>query len=149
MDLQPKQFPIRQNSGIYVVLNTDDVVHSVSGLSATGGVIRNNKGEWILGYNCCLGKCFAATVELWGLLDGLFIIQKQGYNKEVQQVLASEETWSLTYVPRETNRVADALTKMALSSVYSLRIFEVPPIRIKEILQEDNFVDNSLINHPM
>ncbi|MBA0637780.1 hypothetical protein Godav_005178, partial [Gossypium davidsonii] len=83
MDLQPKQFPIRQNSGIYVVLNTDDVVHSVSGLSATGGVIRNNKGEWILGYNCCLGKCFAATVELWGLLDGLFIIQKQGYNKVI------------------------------------------------------------------
>ncbi|MBA0762945.1 hypothetical protein Gotri_012487, partial [Gossypium trilobum] len=34
---------------------------------------------------------------------------------------------------------------MAMSSVDSLRIFEVPPIRIKEILQEDNFVDNSLM----
>ncbi|MBA0826112.1 hypothetical protein Goarm_010998, partial [Gossypium armourianum] len=141
------------------------------------GVIRNNKGEWILGYNRCLGKCSAATVELWGLLDGLFIVQKQGYNeviirsnslenviyiseskfggsknvliRKIQQVLASEESWSLTYVPRETNRVADALTKMALSSVYSLRKFEVPPIKIKEILEEDNFVDNSLMNHPM
>ncbi|MBA0820337.1 hypothetical protein Gohar_021933, partial [Gossypium harknessii] len=145
----PKRFPIRQNSGIYVVLNTDDVVHSVSSLSAAGG----------------------------GLLDGLFIVQKQGYNeviirsdnlenviyiseskfggsknaliRRIQQVLASEESWSLTYVPGETNWVADALTKMALSSVYSLRIFEVPPIKIKEILEEDYFVDNSLMNHPM
>ncbi|MBA0748199.1 hypothetical protein Gogos_005046 [Gossypium gossypioides] len=113
MDLQPKQFPIRQNSGMYVVLNTDGAVHSVSSLFAAGGVIRNNKGEWILGYNRFLEKCFVATTELWGLLDGLLIVQKQGYN--------------------ETNRVADALAKMALSSGDSLRIFEVSPIRIKEI----------------
>ncbi|MBA0553744.1 hypothetical protein Golob_012895, partial [Gossypium lobatum] len=59
---------------------------------------------------------------------------KNALIKRIQQVLASEESWSLTYVPRETNRVADALTKMALSTVDSLRIFEVPPIRIKEIL---------------
>ncbi|MBA0868542.1 hypothetical protein Goshw_015355 [Gossypium schwendimanii] len=53
----------------------------MSGLSAVGGVLRNNKGEWILGYNRFLGKCFAATAELWDLLDGLFIVQKQGYNE--------------------------------------------------------------------
>ncbi|MBA0811238.1 hypothetical protein Gohar_003160 [Gossypium harknessii] len=134
---------------MYVVLNTDGVVHSVLGLSAAGG----------------------------GLLDGLLIVQKQGYNeaiirsdnlknviytseskssgsknaliRRIQQVLASEESWSLTYVPRETNRVADALAKMALLSGDFLRIFEVSPIRIKEILQEDNFVDNFLMNHPM
>ncbi|MBA0612890.1 hypothetical protein Godav_013436 [Gossypium davidsonii] len=35
-----------------VFLNTDGAVHSVSGFSAAGGVIRNSEGKWILGYNC-------------------------------------------------------------------------------------------------
>ncbi|PPR89128.1 hypothetical protein GOBAR_AA31559 [Gossypium barbadense] len=53
------------------------------------------------------------------------------------------------FANRETNWVADALAKMALSSGNSLRIFESPPIRIKDILQEDKFVDNSLMNRPL
>ncbi|KAH1057553.1 hypothetical protein J1N35_035618 [Gossypium stocksii] len=122
--------------------------------SAASGVIRNSKREWILGYNCFLGKCLIATAELWGLLDGLLILQKQGYNdviirsdnlenvifvsestsgssknspiRRIQQILAFEESWYLTYVPRETNRVVDALAKLALLSDQSLNIFEDP-----------------------
>ncbi|KAH1033471.1 hypothetical protein J1N35_045645 [Gossypium stocksii] len=147
---QPEQIPRYQKSGMYVFLNTDGAVHSVSGLSAA---------------------------ELWGLLDGLLIAQKQGYNeviirldnlenvisirdsqssvssnvliRRIQQVLASEEFWSLTYVPSESNQVADALAKMALSRVEYLRIFESPPNRIKEILQEENFIDYPHLNYSM
>ncbi|KAK5817682.1 hypothetical protein PVK06_022610 [Gossypium arboreum] len=117
------------------------------------------------------------NAELWSLLDGLLIAQKQGYNKviihsdnlenviliceskvvvsknalikRIQQILASEENWCLNYVPREINRVADALAKMALSSGNSLRIIESPPFRIKDILKEENFIDNSLMICPM
>ncbi|KAK5772935.1 hypothetical protein PVK06_049237 [Gossypium arboreum] len=130
---------------MYVVLNTDGVVHSVSDLSAVGGVLRNNKREWILGFNCFLGKCSVTTVELWGLLDGLLIVQKQGYNKVIirsdnlenviliceskaegskntlikrmQQILTLKRNWFLNFVPRETNWVADALAKMAYQVV--------------------------------
>ncbi|KAK5771808.1 hypothetical protein PVK06_048052 [Gossypium arboreum] len=144
MGSQPIQHSFQQNPGMYVFLNTDGAVHSVSGLSAVGGVLRNNKGEWILGFNCFLGKCSPVNVELWGLLDGLRIAQKQGYNKviirldnlenfilvceskavvsknplikRIQQILASKDHWHLNYIPRETNWVADALAKMALSS---------------------------------
>lgn len=66
-------------------LNTDGVVHSVSSLFAAGGVIRNEKGNWIMGYNCFLGKCTVSVAELWGILDGLFLLQKQGYNKVIIQ----------------------------------------------------------------
>ncbi|KAH1048763.1 hypothetical protein J1N35_039547 [Gossypium stocksii] len=118
-----------------------------------------------------------ATAELCGLLDELIIVQKQSYNeviirsdnlenvisiyegkhggskcaliRRIQFILASEKNWFLTYAPRESNRVADALAKMALSSLDSLRIFEAPPLRIKEVLQEDSFADSSLINHSM
>lgn len=153
---QPKQFSAYHNSGTCVFLNTDGAVHPVSGLSAAGGVIRDNKGEWILGYNRFLGECSIATAELWGVLDGLLILQKQGYDeviiqsdnienvisindnkmgdsknsliRRIQQVLAFEKKWSLNYAPRDTNRVADALAKRALSSSESLNIIEDPPV---------------------
>ncbi|MBA0788548.1 hypothetical protein Gotri_026056 [Gossypium trilobum] len=66
-------------------LNTDDVVHSGSSLSAASGVIRDGKGNWILGYNRYLGKCSTFFVELWGILDSLNLLQKQGYNEVIIQ----------------------------------------------------------------
>ncbi|KAK5771936.1 hypothetical protein PVK06_048192 [Gossypium arboreum] len=113
------------------------------------------------------------TITQEGLLDGLFFLQKQGYDKviihtdnlenvifisdskhggpknspirRIQQILAFEENLSLNYVPRETNRVADALAKMALSSAESLNLFEDPPLEIKEIFKNENSLDNLLM----
>ncbi|KAK5838704.1 hypothetical protein PVK06_007439 [Gossypium arboreum] len=60
----PKQSTVPQNSGRCFYLYTDDVVHFVSGFSTAGGVIRDDKGKWILGYNRHLGKYTAAVAEL-------------------------------------------------------------------------------------
>ncbi|MBA0737068.1 hypothetical protein Gogos_010548, partial [Gossypium gossypioides] len=87
------------------------------------GVIRDGKGNWILGYNHFLGKRSVIVAKLWGILDGLLLLQKQGYNeviiqsdnleiivsisdsniegpnatliRRIQQILANEEKWSL------------------------------------------------------
>ncbi|KAH1090748.1 hypothetical protein J1N35_018005 [Gossypium stocksii] len=129
------------------------------------------------GYNRFLGDCSAATAKLWDLLDGLLILQKQGYDKaiirsdnlenvisindsksgvsnnslikRIQQILALEDNWSLIYVPRETNCVADALAKMTQPNDETLRIYEEPPLKIKENLKEDRFVDSFTLNHPI
>ncbi|MBA0619102.1 hypothetical protein Godav_028340, partial [Gossypium davidsonii] len=134
------------------------------------GVIRDGKGKWILGYNRFLGKYSVAVAELWGILDGLLLLQKQGYDevtvqldnlenvisicesklggpknsliRRIQQILAFEEKWLLIYVPRETNRAADALAKMGLLSGETLHMFEDPPLEIKEISKDDNTFDN-------
>ncbi|KAK5831685.1 hypothetical protein PVK06_015483 [Gossypium arboreum] len=126
----------------------------------SGGVIRNSKGEWIL------GECSITTAELWGVLNGLPILQKQGYDeviiqsdnlenvisindskmgdsqnsliRRIQQILAFEEKWSLNYALRVTNQVVDALAKRAPSSAESLNIIEDPPLEIKKILKNDN-----------
>ncbi|MBA0801394.1 hypothetical protein Gohar_011762, partial [Gossypium harknessii] len=74
---------------------------------------------------------------------------KNSLIRRIQQILAFKENWSLNYVPRETNRVADALAKMALSSVESLHIFEDPPLEIKEILKDDNSFDNLFMIYSM
>ncbi|MBA0805022.1 hypothetical protein Gohar_004567, partial [Gossypium harknessii] len=65
LDSRLKQTLVYQKSSICVYLNTDSVVHSVSGLSAAGGVIRDGKRKWILGYNHFLEKCSVAVAKLW------------------------------------------------------------------------------------
>ncbi|MBA0815541.1 hypothetical protein Gohar_000305, partial [Gossypium harknessii] len=67
---------------------------------------------------------------------------KSSLIRRIQQILTFEEKWSLNYVLRETNRVADALAKMVLLSDEALHIFEDPPLEIKVILKEDSTFDN-------
>ncbi|MBA0573458.1 hypothetical protein Golob_000731 [Gossypium lobatum] len=109
-----------------VYLNTNGVVHSAFGFFVTCGVIHDEKGTWVLGYNRFLGKCSVAVAELWGILDGFVLRQKQ-----------------------EANHIADTLAKMALSSDEVLHMFEEPLLEIKEILKEENTLDNSFMNSPM
>ncbi|MBA0881645.1 hypothetical protein Goshw_012065 [Gossypium schwendimanii] len=57
----PKNTSVYHNSSMCVYLNTDSAVHSVSGFSAAGGVIRDGKRKWILGYNHFVEKCLVAV----------------------------------------------------------------------------------------
>ncbi|KAH1055232.1 hypothetical protein J1N35_033297 [Gossypium stocksii] len=125
--------------------------------SSSGGVLRDRKGNWIFGYNHYLGKCSVFVVELWSILDGLKLFQKQEYNeviiqsdnlevvaignsklegsnstlvKQICWILLIEEKWCLRYVPRETNKIVDAVTKMALSNDEDSHMFEVHSIVI-------------------
>ncbi|KAK5775823.1 hypothetical protein PVK06_043768 [Gossypium arboreum] len=80
LDSRPKQTSICQNSGVCVYLNTDSAIHSMFGFFAAGGVIRDSKGKWILGYNHFFGNS-VTVAKLWGILDGLLLLQKQGYDE--------------------------------------------------------------------
>ncbi|KAH1067662.1 hypothetical protein J1N35_032649 [Gossypium stocksii] len=139
-------------AGMCFYLNIDGVVNSASGLSATGGVIRD------------------AVAELWGIWDGLLLLQKQGYDEviiqsdnlenvitigaskpddpksslimRIHQILAFEEKWSLNFIPREYNRVTDALAKMALARSETLQIIEEPPLEIQALLKDEFIFDN-------
>lgn len=53
--------------------------------AAVGGVLCDGKGEWILGYNKYLGRSSTFDAELWGILDGLKLIQRRGHTKVVIQ----------------------------------------------------------------
>ncbi|MBA0876193.1 hypothetical protein Goshw_014361, partial [Gossypium schwendimanii] len=117
------------------------------------------------------------VAELCGILDGLLLLQKQGYDeiviqsdnlevigtigdsklersnstlvRRIQHILSNKEKWFLRYVLRESNKVADAIAKMTLTNNEDLHIFDVPPITIQEVLKEDNTGDNLFINKSM
>ncbi|MBA0800863.1 hypothetical protein Gohar_011275, partial [Gossypium harknessii] len=125
----------------WVLLNSDGIVKLDLGIGAAGGVVCDRNGDWIFGYDRHLGQCSVFNAELWGILDGLMLLQKQGYKKvviqsdnlqvvkaiqdnlledsnlvlikRIQQVLQHESHWLLRHVPKEKNQVADCITKMS------------------------------------
>lgn len=49
-----------------------------------------------MGYNRFLGKCSVVVAELWGLLDGLLLLQKQGYDEVIIQSKNLENVISIS-----------------------------------------------------
>ncbi|KAH1038645.1 hypothetical protein J1N35_040388 [Gossypium stocksii] len=66
-----------------IFLNTDGVVLRTSRRAVAGGVVRDSNGNWVMGYNCFLGNCSIFDAELWGILDGLKLIQRRGRNNVI------------------------------------------------------------------
>ncbi|MBA0701465.1 hypothetical protein Goari_005524 [Gossypium aridum] len=81
--------------GTWVNLSIDGAMARENGNASTSGVLRDQYGNWILGFRHYLGRCTAFEAELWGILDGLLILLNKGitraiiqtYNLEVVRVL--------------------------------------------------------------
>ncbi|KAK5777236.1 hypothetical protein PVK06_045203 [Gossypium arboreum] len=68
-----------------IFLNTDRAVQIEIGNAAADGIIRNANRDWILGYNRHLGKCSIFNAKLWGILEGLRLIQRRGHDEGITQ----------------------------------------------------------------
>ncbi|KAH1131744.1 hypothetical protein J1N35_003122 [Gossypium stocksii] len=126
-----------------------------SGFAATGGVVRDQDGNWIVGYNRFLGLCSPFEAEIWSILDGILILLNKGHrraiiltnNLEVAQILSdlnledsgitvlrraqrimkTEGTWKIKFIPRSQNLVADCLAKLSLRQKSSLQVLNEAP----------------------
>ncbi|XP_040960272.1 uncharacterized protein [Gossypium hirsutum] len=74
-----------QAIGNRVLFNIDDAMQLDSENVAVGGVICDENEDWIFGYNQYLGKYSIFYVELWGILEGLKLIQRRGHDKVIIQ----------------------------------------------------------------
>ncbi|MBA0553492.1 hypothetical protein Golob_012670, partial [Gossypium lobatum] len=45
------------------------------------GVLRDHHGKWIIGFNRRLGLCSVLNAELWGILDGLTVLNIKNWDK--------------------------------------------------------------------
>ncbi|MBA0761302.1 hypothetical protein Gotri_023972 [Gossypium trilobum] len=52
-------------------LTTNGSVRIDDDFATIGGFVCDHNGEWIFGFNRCLGMCTVVDAELWGVLDGL------------------------------------------------------------------------------
>ncbi|MBA0803588.1 hypothetical protein Gohar_013782 [Gossypium harknessii] len=74
----------------WICLNSNGVVKLDFELVVFGGVLKDRHGVWILGFNKSLGHYSVFNAKLWGVLDGLRILQSQNYNGVVIRVDSQE-----------------------------------------------------------
>ncbi|KAK5825672.1 hypothetical protein PVK06_020530 [Gossypium arboreum] len=118
--------------GTCVYLNIDGSVQMNTGFSTAGGMNRDETEKWILGYNRFLGKSSVFVAELWGIFDGLLLLQKR-----IQHTLFQEERWFIQHILKEDNHATDSLVKMVFANEEELCLFEAPPLEIQGNLEED------------
>ncbi|KAK5771280.1 hypothetical protein PVK06_047470 [Gossypium arboreum] len=149
----------------WIYLNVDGAISRTSERAAIGGVIRDSKGNWIMGYNRFLGNCSIFDAKLCGILDGLKLIQhRENGNviiqsdslevvkaihenvsknsssallRRIHRILSQERQWILRYTPREENKSADYLSKLAFEREEDFHLIESPPDEILVYLEAD------------
>ncbi|MBA0742501.1 hypothetical protein Gogos_015552 [Gossypium gossypioides] len=69
----------------YVQLFTDGAVASGNGSASTRGVLQDQHGNWILGFNHFLERCSIFKAKLWGILDGLLVLVSKTFKRAMIQ----------------------------------------------------------------
>ncbi|XP_028761232.1 uncharacterized protein LOC114719845 [Neltuma alba] len=149
----------------YIRLDVDGSV-SRNGMGACGGIIRDDQGAWLMGFQQKLGQAGSTTAELMAIQAGLHLCKTKGYSKvklysdswEAIQLLASNcnpshplreeitETRSLIFsnwdlevrhAYREANKCADYLAKTAHDGNEDVRLIHMPPPFCMNQMEED------------
>ncbi|KAK5783679.1 hypothetical protein PVK06_038192 [Gossypium arboreum] len=151
------------DKSVYLFIN--GVVDRGFGNIIAGGVLQNQNGNGILGYNHYLGKCSTFEAELWGVLDGILILRSKGFTKamihidnlevaralhdgmlvdaditmlkRVQRIMRTDGQWSIRYILGENNLVADTLVKLSLEWESRLQIYDKAPNEVLDVLNKE------------
>ncbi|KAK8689964.1 hypothetical protein V6N13_088670 [Hibiscus sabdariffa] len=136
----------------WICLHTDCVVNVDSGLRSIGGLFRDYVSSWISGFGRSIGLSDALTAELWAIHDGLELVWNNSFlNLQVRSdcsmiislvmdpnaanishafvhaiATLRRRAWSLEliWIPRETNRPVDSITKQVPPDHYDLLLFD-------------------------
>ncbi|MBA0752410.1 hypothetical protein Gogos_001249, partial [Gossypium gossypioides] len=87
-----------------------------------------------IGFCRYLGNCTVTEAELWGILDGIEIVNivqdgsSENSNstliKRILQVLNMSKQWKIQHLPREENSITNSLAKSVRTRSLGLRLFE-------------------------
>ncbi|KAK9271694.1 hypothetical protein L1049_002057 [Liquidambar formosana] len=67
----------------WVKLNTDGSSRGNPGESAGGGLLRDDVGNWIVGFGVNIGVCSVFGAEFWALFHGLKIAWEERVRKVI------------------------------------------------------------------
>ncbi|KAH1128836.1 hypothetical protein J1N35_000214 [Gossypium stocksii] len=149
----------------WVNLFADGAIVNGDGSASIRGVLRDQHGNWILGFNYFLGQCSVFQAKLWEILDDLLVMPSKSFKRatiqtnnlevakalqenlmknsgitvfrRVRRLMETEGQWCIRYVPRDFNKVADCLAKLSLARKSSLHVYDSAPIEVLELFQED------------
>ncbi|KAK8579321.1 hypothetical protein V6N12_069647 [Hibiscus sabdariffa] len=145
--------------------NVDASVHTSTGQAAIGGLLRDDCGDWVVGFTRPVGRCSVLVAELWALHDMLHCAWDRGFHKvliesdclEVIRILQqtspslsstglvasilrlTEYDWELVirHVPRKGNALADRLSKWGRIHSPETVILVHPPLTLNALVNAE------------
>jgi len=161
---------VRWKSGSegWIILNTDGAAKGNPGPTGAGGVLRGDKGEWLVGFLENLGHCSSIKAEFKAVWRGLNLANEmqaqrvwlQIDSKIVVSMLTRQTQWHpehrvilqkcssllewvgwevrVTHCFREANQVADFLAKMDSDGTVGVTIHRSLPMGVWEALYADS-----------
>lgn len=149
-------------------MNCDGAVSRSGEVAAAGGILRNQWGEFVLGFASHLGQCSIIETELRAILMGALVVKRRGLHgvelesdsmaaiklirdgcaplhpsfslvNEIRSILDSQGSWSITHVLREGNKAADCFAKFGLSLDYCSKFFSYIPLFASLSVRADFF----------
>lgn len=152
--------------GGWVKLNTDGARKGNSGMASAGGLIRDHRGCWILGFTVNIGITNNFNAKCWGLREGLRIARDLNIKKVVTEmdseavinlmredqdhvdtwgtllndckaIAASLEEVDYSHVLRDGNSCVDWLANYDQLMSWGTTILEQPLDGFVNLLQED------------
>ncbi|KAE8697871.1 RING/U-box superfamily protein, putative isoform 4 [Hibiscus syriacus] len=113
-----------------VKINADGAVNQNSMETASGGVLRDNFGNWMSGYHRDISRCSMFQDQLWGVFDGLNIAWNHGFRNIIVETVQTDnmdESVRIIHVTREANAVAESLAHLGRTRPYGLEILQQVP----------------------
>ncbi|KAF7813360.1 putative reverse transcriptase [Senna tora] len=134
--------------------------------AACGGLVRDNNGNFLVGFTRNLGDCSATQAEIWGVLSGLMTAWHHGYRKVILEMdslvafnmilgrvpeahpfsslvqrihnfLSLDWVVKFQHTYREGNRAADAFASYAYNTSFHLAFVSNPPLEVVSVIDAD------------
>ncbi|KAL4318457.1 hypothetical protein GQ457_18G015190 [Hibiscus cannabinus] len=161
----------------WVKFNVDASVSTRDSRAGVGGVLRDDRGCWLLGFSRFLGRCDSLLAELWAIHDGLLHAWDSGYVRvelesdclEVVRIINSESRalegsalvssitgvisrdWTVVvaHVGRGSNRVVDALAARGRDLGVGGMQLLAPPDALVSLIEEEALGSTSVVGEPI
>ena len=116
----------------WLKLNTDGSWNAALGKVVEGGLIRDNLGNWVVGFTRKSGNVNSFSAEIWALRDGLMLCQQMKIPTIIIELDAKALVDALNS-PNYSNSVI-----FPLFDDCKCLISQIPQVRISHIFREAN-----------
>ena len=124
----------------WLKLNTDASSNASLGSAAGGGLIRDERGNWVIGFTRKLGTVNSFTAEIWALRDGL--------------LLCCQMKLPAVIVELDAKALVDAFVSPSYSNLVISPLFDdckllasqIPNLRFRHVYREANICADRLAN---
>nr|GMC91161.1 LINE-type retrotransposon LIb DNA [Ipomoea batatas] len=138
----------------WIKCNTDGAFKKGSGLVSAGGLFRDHKGSWILGFMSKIGDTNSFAAELWDLREGLRLakaravinaMRREEDPRKPSSTLIQDFNFlrgcmreiKFSHTLREGNTSADRLVNLGQAVDWGASVLDHPPEALENLLLSD------------